>query len=381
MKITQIDQKDRGNKSAQFKTDPKRKAPIEPTAVNELFDKGMLEGFSFNPSDQGKPTQSRLRNHSELPISSHTNVSNKDGKGEWVRQDFPSLGVPYGVNAFWVKPLDVLTLSRLHAAQTVGHDPNNGQKAFTMMLDALQPTIKDFDIRNLTIPDYYAHLYWLRLNSYPRSPFTIPWRSKYGNENNTRVTKSNFEFQELQMSRTEYLRYQADGITFPTVRDMETMFDSTLTEDKRWMMNHAQYIFIPGEPSADWMELKIQKFIDMGADAITMITEFADKCVHGVIEQVTVRDDKFTLDGAISYIEDELKTFVSTLEAISGEDNTDVIIGQMAMMHTFLDGRAEELKILKHVKENNGLRPDGTVFEPDMEVVKLATANITMLFP
>jgi hypothetical protein len=353
-----------------------------PPDLSYLFDKGLMEGTEVDPADQAKAKKLTLNSTSSLSTSvNNANISSDDVDGIWTRQDVPSLGVPYGITHLWVRALTVPMLAQVHAAQSTGANPERQQQALTMLIDALKPTIKDFDIRNLTAPDWTSHLYWLRLNSYPRSPLTIPWTSRYGNDNVTRVTSSNFEFEELKMTREEYLDWQKKGITFPTVRDMELLSDPSLSDETRWTITYAQYVYIEGPPTPDLMRRKIAKLEEYGVGHIALINEFADKCSHGVIEQVRVRDEKFDLDNAIDYISNEVDTLASILDQAYSTTDGDETLSSLIALTNQAKVRADELTMLRKVKENNGLTENGQRFVPESEVVAIASANATMLFP
>ncbi len=363
-------------------TTPEKGLPTPPD-LSHLFNKGLIEGVEVKEEDQVKSNKMVLNTTSSLSSKvSDVNLSNPDVDGIWVRQEIPSLGVPYGIPHLWVRSLTVPMLAQVHAAQATGANPENQQKALTMLIDALKPTIRDFDIRDLTVPDWNSHLYWLRLNSYPRSPLTVPWTSKYGNDNITRITSSSFEFEELAMSREEYLAWQKKEISFPTVRDLELLTDPTLDAETRWTITYAQYIYIEGPPTADLMRRKIQRLEELGVEQIALINEFAAKCSHGVIEQVKVRDEKFDLDKAIVYVQNELDSLTFIMEqTLNNKEDEDENLQSLIALTNHSKNRADELLLLKKVKENNGLTEDGKRFIPDMEVVVIASANATLLFP
>ena len=358
---------------------PRQDRSEAPVIPQNLFDKGLLSGIEIDPADQIKERQARFTSSTSLSQNVPDTKTTSEEEG-WIRQETPSLGVPYGLSHLWVRPITVPILAQVHAAQLRGEQPNQQQAAFTMLVDALAPTIRDFDIRNLTVPDWNSHIYWLRLNSYPKSPFTIPWTSRYGNENVTRVTTSNFKFEELALSREEYLAWNKKGISFPTVRDMEMLLDPSLDEKTRWTITYAQYIYLDEKPHKDTMRKKIALFEEAGPDMVAQINQFAAIASHGVIEQVTLRDEKFELDAAIAFIEQEVANLTQVLEIqLSGEEDDNV--GAMISLTNHVTARAEELKMLRAVKERGGLDENGRIFQPEQEVVALASANATMLFP
>lgn len=366
------------------KTTSTQKELPTPPDLSHLFDKGLMSGIEVKEEDQIKSRKLELSSTSSLYKNvDDVKTSDPSSDGIWTRQDVPSLGVPYGIPHLWVRTLTVPMLAQVHAAQAMGKNPDMQKQALTMLIDALKPTIRDFDIRDLTVPDWTSHLYWLRLNSYPRSPLTIPWTSRYGNENVTRVTSSSFEFEELKMTREEYLGWQKKSITFPTLRDMELLTDPSLDEETRWTITYAQYIYIEGPPTPDLMRRKIQKLDELGVEQIALINEFAEKCSHGVIEQVKVRDEKFDLDSAIDYVQTEVNAITMIMESVlsSKEDENEQSLQPLIALTNQAKMRADELATLKAVKANNGLTEDGRRFVPETEVVAIASANATLLFP
>lgn len=293
----------------------------------------------------------------------------------WVRQEFASLGIPYnGVTSFWLRPLDVDTLALVHAAQQAGKIPGQELDGLTKLLDALNPCIKDFDIRDLTVPDFYAFLYWLRINSYPSSPFTVPWTSRYGNENTTRLSYSSFTFKELDMSLEEYREWKKKGISFPTVRDMEVLSDLDISQADRWKITYAQYVYLDEPISASHMAKKVAKLKTMGADIIAQIDIFASKAEHGVVEQIKVKDANFNLDSAIAFVQTETIRLGQILDIAMESDDSETQ-ARLVNMGAYLDERLKEYTRLKEAKDNN------FVYLPEEEVVVLARASAALLFP
>lgn len=360
--------------------DPKGPSATPQKTVNNLFDSNLLAGVDIDDEDL-KPLVPRHIQPESAAVNIPTTKLSVDEDG-WFRQEVPSMCVPYKVDEILVRPLTVPMLARVHAAQVAAQ--KNDYKAFTMMVDALAPTIKSFDIRDLTVPDWHSHLYWLRLNSYPRTPMTIPWTSRYGNELHTRVTSSNFEFQMLEMTRERLGWWRSQGITFPTVRDMEVLNDPDLSDATRFEITYAQYIYLEGPVTADTMKRKIEKLEELGADIIGMINQFSTEMTHGVIEQVVVEDVKFDLDNAIAYMEEQLPELQLILDTAIEKANS---VDDQAMLQNAIsfgltvDAQKQELAMLKRVKENNGRREDGTIFKPEKEVVALAKADAAILFP
>lgn len=372
-------------------TTPTKPAPPRPTGSQQNImadfaafqNAGLLQGVEIEEAF-APTTDTASASPTRNPTSSIPDAKLTSDEAGWIRQEFPSLGVPYGREGqpFWVKPFDVTILANVHAAQATGERPGNELKAFTMLVDALSPCIKNFDIRDLTVPDYFSFMYWLRLNSYPRSPFTVPWTSKYGNEVVSKLNYSDFEFEELSMTSDEYRKWRKEGLTFPTVRDMEILTDSTLEVKDRWYINYAQYIYVDGPPDANWMRRKIDRFIEMGTDAVSLVKEFAAKASHGVIEQIRVSDSSFDIDKAIAFFKEQIDTLTDILNAALGEaaeEDTNGVQALIAIGSKLTELKEDYDKLVK-IKANNGIY-QGKIYTPEKEVVPLAPASATLLFP
>lgn len=294
------------------------------------------------------------------------------GEG-WVRQEMPSKNISYR-GPVYLRPLTVVGLKYLAAARAATDAKE--LNAFTLTVDALQPYI-NMDIRDLTVPDLFFMMYWLRLNSYPRSPLTITWTSKYGNENRTIIRDtSNFNIIEMKMTQVELEDWQQQGFTIPTVRDMEALASSDLSVSDDWELTYAQYMYIEGEITKDYIQKKIKAFHEAGIDAVSQIDEFSSLIEHGVIEEVMCSDDHFNLDTAITFLETELDNLGAILTSLQSGDTTrteaaTAMIGVIQHM----DGRSKLLTSLREAKEN------GEEVIPEKEVVDIGTANINILFP
>ena len=297
---------------------------------------------------------------------------------QWVLRQFPSRCIPYlnelEGKGLYVRSMDVKTLSRVLAAQDA--------KSLTGLLDALQDLIK-FPIRDLTVPDFYSFQYWLRLTSYPRSPLTVQWTSQYGDRITTTVTMSSFEVTELSMSRQEYMEWNAKGIAFPTMRDMESIkLDENSTDAaEKWLSQYAQYIYIKDTSlidSDEYTKLKRLELERLGIDVISLVKDFSDLMEHGVIEQVSVANDKFNLDEAILYIESEIKFNSQMIEAsltASGEPATADFFNRLTNLAAYVDNRTNQLKEMKEAKEQ------GKKYIPEKEVISVSASDPYFLFP
>lgn len=307
-----------------------------------------------------------------IPNAGQPITTRVPGKVEdkWVRQQFPSKGLTYNEEIF-VRPLEIPVLKRLAAARAA----NEKDVGFTMMLDALQSRI-NIDIRSLTVPDLYFFIYWLKLNSYPRSSMTIEWTSKYGNSQTSVIREtSNLNIIELSITKDELEYYQTQlGLTIPTVRDMEILMANDLSAADAWEVEYAQYIYLEGEIDSQYLQKKIDILNSSDPDFLSEIDEFSAKLNHGVIEDIECTDALFELDAAIAFMEKELAILSKSLELLqSGADPSQNATAVLALLQ-HMEERNKCLTDLKKAKE------EGLPYTPEKEVVNIGTPDINTLF-
>lgn len=281
----------------------------------------------------------------------------------WTRQDFPSRSRVYSLKEIQVKALTVSTLKKLAAAIRA--------KSFTLMLDALDHHIT-LDIRDLTVPDFYFFLYWLRINSYLRSPYLLTWTSKYGNENTTRITMPILSIKELEMTEHELAEWREKGLDIPRIRDMEILSNDELSTEDRWEIEYAQYVY--AEVNENYLSTKLEVFNEGGPDMVSDIEAFSTRIQHGVTESVRVTDERFEMDAAIAYLTEEIETLTNMANTML-EENDPKGMGAANGLLKHLEKRTALLSRLEFAKKNE------EEYEPEEEVVALDTIDATKLFP
>lgn len=292
-------------------------------------------------------------------------VTNNTLGPEWIRQDFPSRHRSYGDGDIFVRPMNITNLSHLSAAAN--------KQNFTMYIDALAPCIS-MDIRDLTPPDFTFFLYWLRRNTFPRTPMRITWTSKYGNQCEYRVEQSDLEIIELGLSEKEYASWVERGICLPTVRDMELLNTENIPEEDRWRIELAQYIYTEDKNPKTYLRSKLNKLEEMGPEGYLLIQEFAKLITHGVVESVKVRDNKFEPTEAISYLTrtaDDLENAASQLIANGFEQGQEV---QLLALTQHISSLREDATKIQTALDNE------EPYMPDEEVIALSI-NAMTFFP
>jgi hypothetical protein len=264
-----------------------------------------------------------------------------------VRMDPPSNYVFYDFKDLHVRRFRVPDLSRIYAAQ------KNGD--ISMLGDALGATIS-VDIRELTAPDFFFTMYWHRLNSYPSSPYTVTWESKYGNVNETTVTmnredgdtvtgKVMLNITVLSMTVDEKKEWEKLGITCPRFRDLEIL-EAEKNEETRFLLERSQ--FLMGRSPKE----KMERLLDADLSLLENIREFAKRIPHGVKETVKVRDRKFDPILAVIRTRNNASQIRAAAAKLSGKINITPFL-QQASLH---DEEAD--KIQASIDNNVAYTPD-----------------------
>jgi hypothetical protein len=306
----------------------------------------------------------RSENKSEI-FSEAPLVRNKIPSG-FVRITPPSGCIPYDFQELYIKPFGVETLSNVIGATQHGSQ--------TMMLDALAPCLHQ-DIRDLTESDLRFCMYWWRLNSFTRSPFTVSWRSHYGNQCTTLMTEGKMKIVTLNMTRAEMQEYHAKGIRMPTVRDSEAIsgYEKAVDKDDRdrsmWLLKRAQYVHLDYETSPeDYFTERIKVLNERGLPFLEDIRDFALKIEHGVTEILQEADDKFEPVAAAKHLRDT----ATALTAFQQEAELDA--------RTILTYSEKIAELTAEAEEIEKILAEGGTPQPRKEDVVL-TFDIMSCFP
>lgn len=287
---------------------------------------------------------------------------------EWIRQDLPSLGVPYDFREVFVRPLTTPALSKISASVKA--------QSYTMFVDAID-TCVSVDVRRLTPEDFTFILYWICHNSYPYTPISYRWTSKYGNENVHKIMNRDLEIVELKMSRSEFeLNWKSKGLCFPTVRDIEIQSTATIDPEDAWRVEMSQYIDSKKEfDPKTYIQDKLDAFETLGVAVTGLVKEFANLVDYGVKETARVTDPKFNPKSAIEFwnntandLEKILHAAVSNREIEEGNELT--LLGLSERITELRDQAAAMQKDLD----------EGKKIKPDEEVIAISISAMNM-FP
>lgn len=292
---------------------------------------------------------------------------------KWQRLDFPSRNVFYLdlKEDIYVRPLSVATVNNIYKSIE--------RQSPALYFDALNEHIS-IDIRDLTYPDFVYFCYWLRIESFPKTPYTFNWVSRYGNTNTVVMQTLPFKVHELQMTREEYLEYRALGIVMPSLREAEVLSNMNEEDEgdreNRWAVNYAQYVDKGDHPlDQNLMRYKLDRLLsNPDASFIETIQEFSDKVTHGIDEVLVLRDQHFTIGKAISYLEGMVETMTELIGAELHSNGGAPTTETLAMADR-LEYYSAELKELITARDN------GEEYTPkEEEVVTRELRNVDM-FP
>jgi hypothetical protein len=194
----------------------------------------------------------------------------------------PSRGVFYQnrkADSVSVSPLNVSQVRSIYAASEAG----DAWTRESTMVAAIQRSVPDFDLLTMTSDDYRFLLYWVRMNSYASSPYTVQWTHPRPDGSvarvNSHVSQSLLDVKECNPNRVP----ANPQFAYPTVSDK---LDFLRLEDasEKYVALYAQYV-----KGKDLQE-KIRILESMSADTLVQLKTHMRDFAHGVAEKVMLRD-------------------------------------------------------------------------------------------
>lgn len=219
------------------------------------------------------------------------------------REALPSNEVFYQHPALELRPFEVPEYAKLYRARS-----ENDEGILVDTVDA----VCSIDVRNLTVKDFRYLLYKLRTNSSLKAPYKLSYTSAYGNRCEYTLNNTNLDVKVLESTAEEYAGWQAQGLTMPTLRDIEeyNAMSKRLGKEGEFLWSRAKYV--KGRNVVD----KINNLQKMPPDFLfTEIEQFAAKFeAYGVTESVQLLDNKFEPKAALQKLRDDLAKIDSILE-------------------------------------------------------------------
>lgn len=363
-----------------------KQTTLKPRNVPLQKEQGQNARMPQKPVEEPK----RFTGATHSPTATSINVRNSACPPGYTRQTLASNGVFYDRDVF-VRPLTVVDLmALLPGLNALDKGDNSG---LTIVFDALANCIVQ-DVRDLTDSDLRTLLYWWKINSNPRAPYTVHWTStRYGNKNSV-VIKDVAQLEIIPlttMTRDEYLDYNRRGVRIPTVRDSEAIkrMPKNVSDADRWLAQRAQYVYIAPEREQDyidpetgeplgWFESRMARLKEPdGMELLSTISEFADKIEHGVVETLEAQDAFFEPEKAVAHLTMVKDSFERLIN--EGADKYDPVT-IMSFANTVKDFEEEIESIKKAMKDIADGVEGAQLPEPRKEVVQL-TLTLADFFP
>jgi len=230
------------------------------------------------------------------PVAEHVT----SGKFEFM--NLPSSYIFYDFDSVFVRPFNVGDLRRMSVAvRTLSQ---------SMLMDIVAGCMTQ-DPREFTPQDFYYILYWLRSRSYPKTPMTVRWASRYGVMDDAIVNRSDFKEVRLNTDKKElFTDMYKRGFNYPRLYDVESSDGldwASLVKDEEydgydWLYSRSQYF------TAQENETIIQRMKRIEKNDVSDLEEARDMMLqlkHGVEERLPVRlsASKFDPKAAVEMLE------------------------------------------------------------------------------
>ena len=192
----------------------------------------------------------------------------------------PSGYAPYDFDELMIRPFSFVELKLLSRAAQTKTDMN--------VVHAVNNCVSE-DAFNLTVGDFYYVLFWLRVNSYPKTPWTVSWTCRNvledeeeqrlcGASNISRISSSSVEI--LPLEKTEL----PEGIDFPRAKHLDDIQDLLKDPDTRYLVKEIQWI------AGDSIPEKIRKLESSESlDLFEAAKQASDDLQHGIVETIQLK--------------------------------------------------------------------------------------------
>jgi len=251
--------------------------------------------------------------------TSDNSLLNAGSNIQTPNNNFTALALPSNFVFYDFDSLHVRKLSIRDAAKLTKASAQANYKSFK---EAIQGCI-DRDIEVLTYGDFRYICYWLRVNSYPSTPITIEWTSKYFNKNISTVLKDDVTTLLCDMTKERFKEWQDKGFDVPRMK-FSNAFDKEVDEETAFIYKNA--IYFKGNTWEEKMNNLDNYIMSNGLDAVKVINKFDKELEHGVEEYVTVIDLKFDVNEYKAKLEDKIKRFAVTLSKMENKESKEYLV-------------------------------------------------------
>lgn len=192
----------------------------------------------------------------------------------------PSGYHPYNFKELLIRPFSFAELKLISRAAQTQTNQN--------IIHAVNNCI-NVDAFDLTVGDFYYILFWLRVNSYPKTPWIVEWTCRNliesegeericGAENFDRISESSVSIKQLENKDLP------EGLDFPRARDLDDIQEMAKNPDFRFLIKEIQWI------KGSSMEEKIF-YLENSEDLelFEKAKKASDEFQHGIIETLKLK--------------------------------------------------------------------------------------------
>ena len=226
-----------------------------------------------------------------LRIASPEDVEDPKETIPAVMLDLPSNGVFYGgTRSIRVsRTLSVAQIRLLYGVRALASEYNKQRE----LINIIGRSIQGIDFLDLTWPDFRFIMYWLRLNTYKPTPYSIQWEyTPKGSDTPktvmSRVSISNYKIIELDRHKTFPYEYE-------TVRMRLESLEMENDED-RWIAQYAACY-----PRGATLRERIDALDCREDTVLTEILQFQKDAEHGLFPSMTLTDPDNPEAGEFQY--------------------------------------------------------------------------------
>lgn len=296
--LAQADQPKEAEAEAELEPVPNEPPPPKAESV-ELIEDVVEEALV------DKETALRIMENKVIPDAQSPHAVHDGSKNQFVFMDLPSDYLFYDEKRAFARPLITRDIRKLHPALTSG--------STSVILDVIA-AVMTINPRELTQEDFYYIMFWLRNVSYPKTPITVTWRSRYGFTEKTTVSRTQFEETRIETAKVRdlYAEMQANGLDWPRMYDVETTeninFD-VIEEGYQWLYERSRFLKpLPNET----IRQRMDRMEELTAAQLELIREAKEVMRHGVSELIPVKLDakKFDPKQALETLEKNIASLI-----------------------------------------------------------------------
>lgn len=345
-----------GNESSPGVSAPKAPNPNQFMTYAELMEKASQS--VIEPSKQ--ELDGYTANEVETPINNNPlETVNAEG---YTRIEVLSGGIFYNHAPIAVRAM--------RGAQVRKISKSAQEKSLTLLIDAIGETLHNFDVRNLTHGDFKFLMYYHRLVSFVKVPWTFRWTSVYGNENEITMTgMGDIHFKPPSMTAQDYQTYLDAGLCVPTMRDIEYMENQTksgkriLDDETYFAYERAAYF------KGKTFKEKLKALDDAMPEQLVMVGELMKRSHHDVKEVATVRDEHFDPEIWVK----ELNIRIENCEPLTSDFVKSGMVDEASRLRENIDIMKKEVARIEDLLAN------GKEVQPEEEEVAISMTGASFL--